>query len=70
MDTSTNEVGVVTIRRRDRNQLALPGGFVDHTDKTWRHAAVREMREECNIDISEHSDNVVLLDVVFNIYFD
>ena len=32
-----------------RNQVALPGGHVDATDKNARQAAFRELREELNI---------------------
>ncbi|MCL7378966.1 NUDIX domain-containing protein [Streptomyces sp. 35G-GA-8] len=33
--------------------LALPGGFVDRTED-WRHAVVRELREETGIEASAH----------------
>ncbi|WP_228446966.1 NUDIX domain-containing protein [Streptomyces paludis] len=33
--------------------IALPGGFVDHTED-WRHAVVRELYEETGIEAPEH----------------
>lgn len=47
--------GVFTVRRGIPpfvGQLALPGGFITHTDEvqeTWQAAAVREAQEELNI---------------------
>lgn len=32
-----------------RGGIALPGGFIDHRED-WRHAVVRELREETGID--------------------
>jgi ADP-ribose pyrophosphatase YjhB (NUDIX family) len=32
-----------------RGGVALPGGFIDHTED-WRHALVRELREETGIE--------------------
>lgn len=33
--------------------IALPGGYVDYTED-WRHAVVRELREETGIEAPEH----------------
>ena len=44
---------LVLIRRGHppfEGEWALPGGFVD-TGETVEHACVREVREECNIDV-------------------
>ncbi|MFE9249533.1 NUDIX domain-containing protein [Streptomyces sp. NPDC007088] len=44
--------GLVVITRAiepARGTVALPGGFVDH-DEDWRHAVVRELREETGIE--------------------
>lgn len=35
-----------------RGGTALPGGFVDHRED-WRHAVVRELREETGIDAAD-----------------
>ncbi|WP_455362611.1 NUDIX domain-containing protein [Streptomyces sp. SYSU K21746] len=45
-------VALVVITRTIEPQLggvALPGGFIDHGED-WRHAVVRELREETGID--------------------
>ncbi|MFD4529878.1 NUDIX domain-containing protein [Streptomyces sp. NPDC058470] len=34
-----------------RGGIALPGGFIDHKED-WRHAVVRELREETGIDVA------------------
>lgn len=44
--------GLTVIRRTiepQRGQLALPGGFIDYGED-WRHAVVRELREETGIE--------------------
>ncbi|EDY43903.2 NUDIX domain-containing protein, partial [Streptomyces sp. SPB074] len=44
--------GLVVITRAiepAKGTVALPGGFVDH-DEDWRHAVVRELREETGIE--------------------
>ncbi|MFF1656414.1 NUDIX domain-containing protein, partial [Streptomyces sp. NPDC058255] len=33
-----------------RGGIALPGGFIDHRED-WRHAVVRELKEETGIDV-------------------
>ncbi len=38
---SVYDKGVLTIRRNDSKLLALPGGFIDAKDLSWRHAAAR-----------------------------
>ncbi|GGZ28341.1 NUDIX domain-containing protein [Streptomyces nitrosporeus] len=44
-----------------RGGIALPGGFIDHTED-WRHAVVRELREETGV-LAESGD-VRLADVL------
>jgi ADP-ribose pyrophosphatase YjhB (NUDIX family) len=48
--------GLVVITRTIEPQCggtALPGGFIDHAED-WRHAVVRELKEETGIDAAEH----------------
>ena len=62
--TDTQGGGLVVITRTIPPQLggiALPGGFVDHTED-WRHAVVRELREETGIDA--HEQEVRLADAM------
>ncbi|WP_308409535.1 NUDIX domain-containing protein [Streptomyces sp. A3M-1-3] len=44
-----------------RGGIALPGGFIDHGED-WRHAVVRELREETGIDAG--GDQVTLADAM------
>ncbi|MGW2840129.1 NUDIX domain-containing protein [Streptomyces sp. NPDC001493] len=56
--------GLVVITRTiapRRGGLALPGGFVDHGED-WRHAVVRELREETGIEAT--ADQVTLADAL------
>ncbi|MFF3290288.1 NUDIX domain-containing protein [Streptomyces sp. NPDC003023] len=56
--------GLVVITRLiepARGGTALPGGFIDHGED-WRHAVVRELREETRIEASQH--DVRLADVL------
>ncbi|MFD9498242.1 NUDIX domain-containing protein [Streptomyces sp. NPDC060035] len=49
--TGPHGTGLVVITRTIPPQLggvALPGGYIDHTED-WRHAVVRELREETGI---------------------
>ncbi|GHE82051.1 NUDIX domain-containing protein [Streptomyces griseoaurantiacus] len=51
----TRGTGLVVITRvipPARGGTALPGGFVDHRED-WRHAVVRELREETGIDAAD-----------------
>ena len=51
----TRGTGLVVITRTippARGGTALPGGFVDHRED-WRHAVVRELKEETGIDAAE-----------------
>jgi ADP-ribose pyrophosphatase YjhB (NUDIX family) len=51
----TGGTGLVVITRTippARGGTALPGGFVDHRED-WRHAVVRELKEETGIDAAE-----------------
>ncbi|WBB82085.1 NUDIX domain-containing protein [Micromonospora sp. WMMD882] len=49
--TTPDGLGVV-VQRRDiepaRGQLTLPGGYIEHGEQ-WRHALVRELREETGL---------------------
>ncbi|MFJ2132077.1 NUDIX domain-containing protein [Streptomyces sp. NPDC087845] len=50
--TDRDGTGLVVITRTvppHRGGLALPGGFIDH-DEDWKHAVVRELREETGIE--------------------
>ncbi|MFD3655967.1 NUDIX domain-containing protein [Streptomyces sp. NPDC058620] len=54
--TDAHGGGLVVITRTippQQGGTALPGGFVDHTED-WRHAVVRELREETGIEAPEH----------------
>ncbi|MFF7364614.1 NUDIX domain-containing protein [Streptomyces sp. NPDC008125] len=56
--------GLVVITRTiapRRGGLALPGGFIDHGED-WRHAVVRELREETGIEAAV--DEVTLADAL------
>jgi ADP-ribose pyrophosphatase YjhB (NUDIX family) len=56
--------GLVVITRSiepARGGTALPGGFIDHGED-WRHAVVRELREETGLEVPEHE--VRLADVL------
>ncbi|MGW7468649.1 NUDIX domain-containing protein [Streptomyces xantholiticus] len=60
----THGTGLVVITRTvepARDGTALPGGFIDHGED-WRHAVVRELREETGIEASQH--DVRLADVL------
>jgi 8-oxo-dGTP pyrophosphatase MutT (NUDIX family) len=49
--TGPGPAGLVVITRTiapQRGGTALPGGFIDHAED-WRHAVVRELREETGI---------------------
>ncbi|MGW2181661.1 NUDIX domain-containing protein [Streptomyces sp. NPDC001732] len=53
--TDPDGTGLVVITRTvppHRGGLALPGGFIDH-DEDWKHAVVRELREETGIEAGE-----------------
>ncbi|WNF25908.1 NUDIX domain-containing protein [Streptomyces sp. C11-1] len=53
--TGPGPTGLVVITRTIEPQkggTALPGGFVDHAED-WRHAVVRELREETGIEATE-----------------
>ncbi|MFF9347632.1 NUDIX domain-containing protein [Streptomyces sp. NPDC014734] len=53
--TDRDGTGLVVITRTIRPRLggiALPGGFIDH-DEDWKHAVVRELREETGIEAEQ-----------------
>ncbi|MFI8817554.1 MULTISPECIES: NUDIX domain-containing protein [unclassified Streptomyces] len=53
--TDRQGTGLVVITRTiepKRGGVALPGGFIDHAED-WRHAVVRELREETGIEAAE-----------------
>ncbi|MEV1055454.1 NUDIX domain-containing protein [Streptomyces sp. NPDC049887] len=55
--TGPHPTGLVVITRTiepQRGRIALPGGFIDHAED-WRHAVVRELKEETGIDAA-HQD--------------
>ena len=55
--------GLVVVRRNIepfRGEIALPGGFIE-TGESWREAAVRELREETELE--SNPDEVQLFDV-------
>ncbi|WP_327270144.1 NUDIX domain-containing protein [Streptomyces sp. NBC_01218] len=63
-DAADGTQGLVVITRTippHRGRLALPGGFVDHGED-WRHAVVRELREETGIEAG--ADEVTLADAL------
>ena len=62
--TDDDGTGLVVITRTIEPRLggtALPGGFIDH-DEDWKHAVVRELREETGIEAD--SDDVRLADAL------
>lgn len=55
--------GLLTVRRGiepKRGEFALPGGFID-LDESWQEAAVRELREETQLEVD--AATVELFDV-------
>ncbi|MEU9206016.1 NUDIX domain-containing protein [Streptomyces sp. NPDC048332] len=62
--TGDARTGLVVITRTIEPRLggtALPGGFIDH-DEDWKHAVVRELREETGIEADR--DDVRLADAL------
>lgn len=56
--------GLVVVTRTiepQRGGIALPGGFIDHSEE-WQHAVVRELEEETGIKAGK--DDVVLADAL------
>jgi 8-oxo-dGTP diphosphatase len=57
--------GVLVVRRTLREtagHYALPGGYIDLNDPSWREAASREIREETGYNISPETWSVFDLD--------
>jgi len=53
---ATKAVSVLLIRRRNdpyKDHWALPGGFVDYSDKSLEEAAVRELSEETGLALGD-----------------
>lgn len=51
-DRGTSLVVITRTIEPRLGHVALPGGFIDHAED-WRHAAVRELREETGIEADE-----------------
>lgn len=51
-DNHHNDYDVWLVRRKDTNQLATMGGFVD-VNETVEHAVQRELKEEMGVDLIE-----------------
>ena len=58
--TGEDKIGLLTVRRAiepKSGALALPGGYLEYED--WRHALIRELREETGLDVgSEDTINL------------
>lgn len=56
------KMGVLAIRRGwtgfGGGEIALPGGFIEFGE-SWQHAAVREVREETNVEITLSSLKII-----------
>ena len=66
---SKNGHDVWLVRRRDTNQLATMGGFVD-VDETVESAIFRELKEEMGIDLSSKSTSTEGSVILMGIYSD
>ena len=55
-------LGVLFVKRKNypyKDHWALPGGFLDVGKENTMHAAIRELKEETNLDVNENQIKLV-----------